>query len=584
MELAFMKKYVKRHWKLFLVAVFFVMLEALADLLQPTIMSYILDHGVAEGRMDYVLRMGGLMLLITAFGAIAAAIRNVVASRVSQKFGMELRADLFAKIQSLSSRNIDQFERASLITRLTNDITQVQNFVNGLMRIFVKAPILCIGSLIMAVRLNMHLSVVLLVVIPIVVLLVALNLKIGFSRFVKVQQALDNVNRIIREYLSGVRVVKAFNRFDYETDKFQSANLDYQNQSVHVNRLLAIFNPSILLTVNFGIAAVLWLGASRVNDHQMQVGHIVAFVNYMTQILFALMTIFLVFNMFVRAKASALRIGEVFNEVNRITWDNAATLPRMEQAGRIEFDQVSFSYEGASGEPVLRNITFACMPGETIGIIGSTGSGKSTLVNLIPRFYDADSGSIKVDGADIRKLDPAKLRERIAIVPQKTILFSGTIEENLRFGKDEATQQEIELAAKMAQADAFITSFPEGYQTLLGQRGVNLSGGQKQRLSIARALVRKPDILILDDCTSAVDTETEANVKEALAQYASGVTCLIIAQRISSVMDADKIVVLDEGEVAGVGSHASLMAGNRIYREIFQSQYGKELLVHADHE
>ncbi|WP_183601148.1 ABC transporter ATP-binding protein [Paenibacillus phyllosphaerae] len=582
--MAFMKKYVKRHWKLFLVAVFFVMLEALADLLQPTIMSYILDHGVAEGRMDYVLRMGGLMLLITAFGAIAAAIRNVVASRVSQKFGMELRADLFAKIQSLSSRNIDQFERASLITRLTNDITQVQNFVNGLMRIFVKAPILCIGSLIMAVRLNMHLSVVLLVVIPIVVLLVALNLKIGFSRFVKVQQALDNVNRIIREYLSGVRVVKAFNRFDYETDKFQSANLDYQNQSVHVNRLLAIFNPSILLTVNFGIAAVLWLGASRVNDHQMQVGHIVAFVNYMTQILFALMTIFLVFNMFVRAKASALRIGEVFNEVNRITWDNAATLPRMEQAGRIEFDQVSFSYEGASGEPVLRNITFACMPGETIGIIGSTGSGKSTLVNLIPRFYDADSGSIKVDGADIRKLDPAKLRERIAIVPQKTILFSGTIEENLRFGKDEATQQEIELAAKMAQADAFITSFPEGYQTLLGQRGVNLSGGQKQRLSIARALVRKPDILILDDCTSAVDTETEANVKEALAQYASGVTCLIIAQRISSVMDADKIVVLDEGEVAGVGSHASLMAGNRIYREIFQSQYGKELLVHADHE
>ncbi|MFC5448912.1 ABC transporter ATP-binding protein [Paenibacillus aestuarii] len=582
--MGFMKKYVDKHWRLFLVAVFFVTLESVADLLQPTIMSHILDFGVAAGRLDYVLRLGGLMLLVTAGGALAASMRNIVASRVSQKFGTELRSDLFQKIQSLDFSNIDRFERASLITRLTNDVTQVQNFVNGLMRIFVKAPLLCIGSLIMAVRLNPQLSVVLLIVVPIVGLLVALNLKIGFSRFVLVQKALDGVNRVIREYLSGVRVVKAFNRFDHETAKFQQSNTDYQNKSIQVTRTLSIFNPLILLTVNFGIAGVLWLGAWRVNHHQMQVGHIVAFVNYMTQILFALMTISMVFNMFVRAKASASRIGEVFAEVNRMAWDSAQLMPTVQPAGRIEFDNVSFAYEGAAGDPVLKNVTFTCLPGETVGIIGSTGSGKSTLVGLVPRFYDTVQGTIKVDGVDIRLLDPAQLRKRIAIVPQTTILFSGTIVENLRWGKADASREEIELAARMAEAHPFISEFPEGYETRLGQRGINLSGGQKQRLSIARALIRKPDILILDDCTSAVDVATEANIKESLKQYASGVTCLIIAQRITSVMDADKIVVMNEGEIVGVGTHETLMRSCRVYVEIFQSQFGKELPLHAEAE
>ncbi|MBP1964292.1 ABC transporter ATP-binding protein [Paenibacillus aceris] len=582
--MGFMKKYVSKHWKLFLVAVFFVTLEAFADLLQPTIMSHILDVGVAEKRLDYVLRMGGLMLIITALGAVAASLRNIVASHVSQKFGTELRADLFEKIQSLSFTNIEQFERASLITRLTNDVTQVQNFVNGLMRIFVKAPLLCIGSLIMAVRLNPHLAVVLLVVVPIVGVLVALNLKVGFARFVGVQKALDGVNRVMREYLSGVRVVKAFNRFDHEADKFQQANTDYQYQSIQVTRLLAIFNPSILLTVNFGIVAVLWLGASRVNHQQMQVGHIVAFVNYMTQILFALMTISMVFNMFVRAKASSNRIGEVFSQVDGMTWDDAAKLPAHRPGGRIDFENVTFSYEGASGEPNLKNINLSCLPGETIGIIGSTGSGKSSLVSLVPRFYDPSSGTIIVDGVDIRLLDPAKLRDRIAIVPQKTVLFSGTIEENLRWGNENATRDEIAHAANMAEADSFITAFPEGYETKLGQRGVNLSGGQKQRLSIARALVRKPDILILDDCTSALDTATETKIKQSLKQFASGVTCLIIAQRITSVMDADKIVVMDDGEIVGIGTHEMLMKNCRVYVEIFQSQFGKELPHHVKAE
>jgi ATP-binding cassette subfamily B protein len=533
--------------------------------------------------MDVVLRLGGLMVLITAFGAVSASLRNVISSRVSQKFGAELRSDLFRKIQSLSFANIDRFERASLITRLTNDVTQVQNFVNGLMRIFVKAPLLCIGSLIMAIRLNPDLAVVPAIVVPIVAFLVYLNMKVGFPRFMRVQKALDKVNAVMREYLSGVRVVKAFNRFDYETDKFNDANVEYQSRSIQVMRAMAVFNPAIMLTVNFGIIAVIWLGGVRVADGQMQVGHIIAFINYMTQILFSLMTISMVFNMFVRARASTMRIGEVFAEVNTMTWNEKTRDPVPQSGkGRIDFEHVSFSYEGASGSPVLKHVSLTCLPGETVGIIGSTGSGKSSLVSLIPRFYDAVEGTVKVDGVDVRRLDPKLLRARIAVVPQKTVLFTGSVSENIRRGNEHATLEEIAAAARMAEADGFIASFPEGYETKLGQKGVNLSGGQKQRISIARALVRKPDILILDDCTSAVDMATEAKIKDALKRYAKGVTCLLIAQRITSIMDADKIVVLDDGEIVGIGSHDSLMSDCAVYREIYQSQIGKEMQPHGE--
>jgi ATP-binding cassette, subfamily B, multidrug efflux pump len=576
--LRFLLKYMKKHWKMFCFALLFLSMEAAADLLMPAMMAKIIDVGVAEGRMDYVLRTGGFMFLITAVGAVAASMRNIFASRVSQSFGMELRSDLFNKIQTLSFRNIDHFERASLITRLTNDVSQVQNFFNGLMRIFVKAPLLCIGSLIMAVRLDPQLSIILLVVVPVVGLLIALNMKVGYPRFVRVQQALDRVNGVMREYLSGVRVVKAFNRFDHEVDRFQEVNNEYQGRSIQVMRAMAIFNPAIMLSVNFGIIAVLWLGSLYVDRGQLQVGTIIAFVNYMTQILFALMVISMVFNMFVRARASAERIGEVFMHENTMTWNEHAQLTKEDsRRGTIEFDRVTFSYEGASGEPVLRNISFQCLKGETVGIIGSTGSGKSTLVSLIPRFYDTLSGTVKVGGVDVKELDPKKLRETIAIVPQKSVLFTGTVAENIRWGKEDATMEEIEQASRMAEAHSFVTSFPEGYETVLGQRGVNFSGGQKQRLSIARALVRKPDILILDDCTSAVDVATEAKIKEALRTYARNVTCLLIAQRITSVMDADKIIVLDEGSIVGVGTHRELMQSCKVYQEIFQSQIGKEV-------
>jgi len=571
----YLGKYARKFGGAFCVAVFFLTLEAVCDLLLPTMMARLIDGGVLTKQMDQVFRMGGIMLGITAIGALAACARNIMASRVSYKFGAELRSDLFRKILGLSFEKIDQFERASLITRMTNDVMQVQNFVNGMMRIFAKSPLLCLGSFIMAVRLDPHLSVSLAVVVPIVGLLIAVNMKVGFPRFMNVQKALDQVNRVMREYLSGVRVVRAFNRFDYEVDKFNRANSEFRIRSMQVMRLMSVFHPAIMLTVNFGIIAVLWIGAWRVDNGQMQVGTIIAFINYMTQILFSLMMISMVFTMFVRARASAVRIGEIFSLESGITWkDDVAVPPRMEN---IEFRNVSFSYEGPGGAPVLKNITFSCCPGETVGIIGSTGSGKSSLVGLIPRFYEATSGTVKVGGIDVKDIDPKNLREKIAVVPQKSVLFTGTIFENIRWGKEDATREEVEEAARIAEAHEFISALPEGYETRVGQRGVNLSGGQKQRISIARALVRKPQILILDDCTSAVDVATEARIKESLKKYAGHLTCLIIAQRITSVMDADKILVLDQGEIVGAGTHETLLQSCRVYREIYQSQVGKKV-------
>jgi ATP-binding cassette, subfamily B, multidrug efflux pump len=575
--MGFLTKYIKKYWKSFSIAVLFLTFEAICDLMQPTIMSKIIDVGVVGKDIHYVLKMGGLMLLITAIGAVSASTRSVVASIVSQNFGAELRSDLFKKIQTLSFEKIDKFDRASLITRLTNDVNQVQVFVNGLMRIFVKSPLLAIGGLIMAARLNLRLAVVLAVVVPIVAVLIILNMRLGFPLFAKVQKALDRVNGVMREYLSGVRVVKAFNRFDVEVEKFSGVNNHFKDQSIKASRLMSVFGPAIMLTVNLGIVVVLWIGGLGVNSGHIQVGHIIAFTNYMTQILFSLMMISMVFNMFVRARASSGRIGEIFLQVDNLTW-NDETNEISSQKGRIDFENVSFSYDGAAGEPILKNINLTCLPGETVGIIGSTGSGKSTLVGLIPRFYDVSAGTIKVNGEDIKHVDPKRLREKIAIVPQKNILFTGSVGENISWGKEDATVTEMERAATIAGAHDFISAAPEGYQTRIGQGGVNFSGGQKQRISIARALVKNPEILILDDSTSAVDVATEAKIKEGLKKYAKGLTCLLIAQRITSIIDADKIVVLDQGEVVGIGKHEELMNDCKVYREIFQSQMGKEVL------
>lgn len=569
--------YKDKYWRKAGLAALVVTAESMCDLAQPAIMARIIDVGVAERRLDYVLSLGGLMLLFTAVGALAALVRNYLASHVSQRLGADMRLDLYAKIQHLPVDSLNKLDPASLVTRVTNDVTQVQALVNGLMRIAFKAPLLCVGGLVMATLLNQKMAVVLAVVVPLVGMLIAVNIKVGLPRFVKMQQALDAMNSVMREYLSGVRVVKAFNRFTYEVDKFSTANTLFYDRSVSAGRTMAVFGPSIGVIVNIGIVTALWLGGLGVRDGEFPVGHVVAFINYMMQILFSLMIMSMVFGMFVRAKASAERIAEVLAQPGETDGDGSAPSWTADKVGSVAFEDVSFSYAGAGGVPVLCNISFECRPGETVAIIGSTGSGKSTLIQLIPRFYEPTTGKIKIHGAASTAIAPGRLRETIALVPQKTVLFTGTILDNIRMGKENAAPDEVEQAARVAQAHDFITAFPEGYQTVIGRGGVNLSGGQKQRLAITRALVRKPDILILDDCTSAVDMVTEAKIREALRQYSARLTLLLIAQRITSVMGADRILVLDRGEIVGMGTHQELLRDCAVYGEIFRSQIGKEM-------
>jgi ATP-binding cassette subfamily B multidrug efflux pump len=568
----FLKVYVKKYFRIFLAAIFFLSIEATCDLLQPTVMSKIVDNGIKTKDISLVLKLGGLMLIITAIGACAAITRNIIASNVSQKFGTELRGDLYKKINKLSFDKIDRFETASLVTRLTNDVTQLQQFVNGMMRIFVKAPLLCIGSIIMAIIINPKMSLTLLIIVPIIIVLIYLNTKISFPFFRRVQQCIDKINSVMREFLSGIRVVKAFNRSEFEMERFSVKNNELTSVQTKAMRTLSFFPAAMNLTVNLGIVAIIWLGGIDINTGKMQVGQIIAYISYMTQILTSLMMISNVFTSFVRAKASTERINEVMIAQSTIIIPEH---PVQNKNLNIEFDNISFHYDGGT-EPVLKNISFSCLAGETVGIIGSTGSGKTSLINLIPRFYDATEGTVKIGGIDIKKLDDRRLRDDIAIVPQNNTLFTGTIIDNIRWGNREATLDEVKKAAKLAQADAFISKFTEGYNTILGQGGVNLSGGQKQRISIARALVKNPKILILDDCTSAVDVITEAKIRSGLKEYSHNLICIIISQRISSVIAAEKIAVLENGELLQIGNHNELLAGCEIYRDIYLSQYGSE--------
>ncbi|QLY80190.1 ABC transporter ATP-binding protein [Clostridium intestinale] len=569
------KKYIDKYKKPFVVALFFLSIEAICDLMQPTIMSKIVDEGVANRNMDYVLVNAMIMFGVTLMGAIGATMRSIIASHVSQKFGRDLRVNMYEKIQSFSFDNIDNFDKASLVTRLTNDVNQVQMFVNGMMRVFVKAPMLCIGSLIMAARLNLSLSVIFLIIIPLVIAIIILNMRIGYPNFRKIQKSLDNVNSNIREYLSGVRVVKAFNRFKYEEERFGKKNDELFNVSTKAMKTIAIFSPTITTTVNIGIIAVLWLGNIKINNGGIQVGAVMAFINYMTQILSSLMTMNFVFNMFVKARASSERIVEVFDQKPTIENGNEEVKKGELQ---INFEDVSFTYSGGVREAALKNINLNINSGELLGIIGSTGSGKSTLVKLLLRFYDVTKGKIKINGVDIKNISMESLRDRISIVPQASLLFTGSIVDNIRWGKAEADIEEVINAASLAEAHEFILKQAKGYDTKLGQGGVNLSGGQKQRISIARALIKKPHILILDDSTSAVDVTTEKKIKEGLKKFSKDLVTIIISQKITSVMEADNILVLDDGEMVGLGSHNELMDSCSVYKDIFNSQIGKELI------
>lgn len=567
----FLKKYFKKYYKMFFLAIGCIILEVLCDLLQPTLTSTIIDKGVSYNDMSVVLKYGFIMIGVSIFGAFIAINRNKFATTVAQNFGADLRSDVFNKIQSFDFDNIDKFERGSLITRLTNDITNIQNFIYGLMRIFVRAPLLAIGCIIMSIRLDLKMSLIVLTIVPIVGGLIYINLKYGYPYFLKVQRAIDKVNGVIREYLRGVRVVKAFNRFDFEEDRFENVNEDLTYKSVSSMKFMAVFNPVITLIVNIAVVIIIWNGATRVNIGTIQVGKIVAFTNYMTQLLFALMSTTMIFSSLIRAKTSTERINEIFLEENDIK-EISSDICNSSEIGNIKFEKVTFSYKGLKGEPIIDNISFTLEKGMILGIVGSTGSGKTTLINLIPRFYDAKSGKILIDGVDIRNYTFEELRDKISIVPQKTVLFSGTIKENIKWGKEDATDDEVREVCKIADADSFITSFNKGYDSIVGQGGSNLSGGQKQRIAIARALIKKPEILILDDSTSALDTDTEYRIRKSLKEYSKDMTTILIAQKISSVINADKIIVLDHGKIVGEGTHDELMSTCEVYQDIYKSQ------------
>ncbi len=573
-----LKKYWIVYWKLFCAAVFFVFLEAMCSLLQPTIVSRIIDVGVKNKDLPYVLRTGSLMLFVTAIGSVMAILRNNISGNVSQKFARDLRYDLYKKIQYMPIKLIDSIGRASLITRITNDVTQLQTFANGLMRVYVKAPILCIGALFMAVMLSGRLSIIFLIIIPMMAALIFLNIKKGYPRFKKVQQSIDNLNSVMREFLSGIRVVKAFNRKDYEEERFKKANTLLNTSSISAMRLMSIFTPLLGFCINMGIVSVLWFGGYLVFNNNLEIGKIVAFVNYMLQIFMSIQIILNIFNQMIRAMTSYDRIKEVM-EKDETEASHKSSKIFLKKKGhalsfQLEFKDVCFSYHDSSEVKALKDINFSLKKGDSVGIIGSTGSGKTSLINLILKYYKLESGTIFLNGEDINNIDVDELREKIAYVPQEVHLFSGTIKENICWGKKDASLEDIERAAKIAEAHDFIMSFPDGYDTLLGQNGVNLSGGQKQRISIARAIIKDAEILILDDSTSAVDFATESLIKKSINEYKKSITIIIIAQRIHSISSSDLIIVMDKGEIKAKGTHKELLRDSELYGEIYKSQVG----------
>lgn len=561
-------QYIRRHLALFLLALFFLTVEATADLLQPTLMAGIVDNGVKGMDVGVILHYGVVMLLVAAMGAVGAVMRNQFASRTSQTIGRELRSDLYRKVQSLSLENIDRLQPASIITRITNDVTQIQEFTNSCMRIMAKAPITCIGAVILLIVQTPRQIPIMVVILLIAAVLVTANMKLGYPRFGFMQKKLDWLNNISREFLSSIRVVKAFRAEAQEERKFSDASQGLANATASAMRIMAIFGPLINLAVNLGIVALLWLSQNR---SSAEIGRLMASVNYMTQILFSLGMVSNILNTAARAIASSDRVSEILQE------QPAQTLPAqprtLDGRGEVEFEDVSFAYAG-TGKDALSHVSFRAAPGQTIGIIGPTGAGKSTLVQLVPRFYDAQSGVVRVDGVDVTQAQPACLRAAVAIVPQKALLFSGSIAENLRWGQADASMDDIRQAARVACADSFIERTEHGYDTQLGQGGVNLSGGQKQRLALARALVRRPKVLILDDCTSALDAETEAKVLSGLREQSADITVLLISQRIAAVRRADRILCLEDGTVQGFGTHDELMASCPTYQAIYASQIG----------
>ena len=568
--------YARPYARYFVIGPLCMIVEVLGEILLPSLYGSIVNVGIAEQNVWYIAGVCGLMILTAVLMMTGGVGGAYFASKASVNYAADLRRDVYSKIQKFSFANIDRFSTGSLVTRLTNDVTQIMNMINMLMRMCLRAPGMLIGALIMTIAMNPSLAVVLAVSIPLLAVIIVTVVRTGFPRFTRMQAKMDGLNNKIQEDLTNVRVIKSFVREDFEKERFAQANGDLKQTTMRALSVVIMMMPAMMLVMNFTILAVIWFGGQQVIGGTMAVGDLTAFINYVTQILMSLMMLTMVFMNSSRTVASARRISEVLDEKIDLTDERAAHRELSVARGEVEFKNVSFRYYKTSDEKVLDNINLTIRPGETVGIIGSTGCGKTTLVSMIPRLYDVDEGEVLVDGIDVRDYDLVKLRDGVGMVLQKNVLFSGTIEENLRWGDADAPMEAIAEAVKSAQADDFVRKFPEGYQTVLDQGGTNVSGGQKQRLCIARALLKRPKILILDDSTSAVDTATEMRIRAAFRNELRDSTKIVIAQRVTSVMDADKIVVMDEGRITGVGTHAELLASNREYQEIYYSQMDRK--------
>lgn len=548
---------------------FFIFLQTMMDLFLPTLMADIVDKGIVHGDIPYIWKIGGIMLAIAGVGVISSIIASYFSAKVALGFSKNLRNYVFTHVENFSLQEFNQFGTASLITRTTNDITQLQRVLIIVLRMMVMAPLMSVGGIVMAITRDAKLSLIFIAIIPILAIAIFLIVRKGMPLFKAMQEKLDHLNLVLRENLMGIRVVRAFNRTEFEKHRFGQANFELTQTALSVNRIMAILLPLMMLTLNFSIIAIVWFGGIRIDNGNMQVGDLMAFIQYAMLIMFSLVMMSMMFVIIPRASVSADRINEILAMKQKIV-DPKKEITVGKQRS-IEFRNVTFSYPGAE-KPVLSNISFHANSGEVTAIIGGTGSGKSTLVHLLPRFYDIDSGSILVNGVDIREMKQENLRKKIGFVPQKAVLFSGTVADNIRYGKETATDEEIQHAATIAQATDFVTQMEHGFEAPISQGGTNVSGGQKQRLSIARALVKKPEIYIFDDSFSALDYKTDANIRASLKEEVAEAIVLIVAQRVSTVMDADRILVLHEGEIVGNGTHEQLLKTNAVYKEIVSSQ------------
>ncbi len=567
-------RYIKPFAPMVAAVIILVFLQSLADLNLPTLMADIVNEGIAAGDSNFIWRTGAIMLTVALGGAACAVVSGYLSARISAGFGRDLRSRVFAHVESFSLHEFDRIGTASLITRTTNDITQIQMVVLVMLRMVVMAPMMCVGGIVMAVIRNGRLSLVFAGALPVLSVIIAAAITRGIPLFDAMQKKIDRLNLVVRESLTGFLVIRAFNRSDSEAARFDEANRDLTNTAIRVNRILAGLMPVTMLVMNLTTIAIIWAGSRFVDAGSLQVGDMMAFIQYAMQIMWSLVMVSSIFVMLPRASASANRVNEVLNSVPGIMdADNPETAGTVN--GRLEFRDVTFRYPGAE-EPALNGISFEANPGEVTAITGKTGSGKSTLVNLIPRFYDVDDGDILLGGVDIRRMKQEDLRARIGMVPQKAVLFTGTIADNIRFGKEDASDGEVRRAAEIAQAVEFVDEMEDGFDSAIARGGTNVSGGQKQRLSIARALVRRPDIYVFDDSFSALDFKTDSRLRAGLKAETRGATVLIVAQRVSTIADADRIIVLDEGRVVGNGRHKDLMRTCDVYRQIVSSQLSEE--------